>query len=70
MKKKPMPKWRWLLLPLTPLAWIVGFIGGAVTGWKDSKVVAECDDGDITVGDLKRWGRPPYGRKDRHEESR
>lgn len=48
-------KLKWLLIPLSPVAMIVGFIIGIVRG-SDKRIAFYCDGEHVTLGEIRQWG--------------
>lgn len=56
-----MKKVVWLLLlPLGPVAILVGFIKGLKQGFEDQKIVAYANGKPIRYGDLRKWSSTMY----------
>lgn len=53
-------KWRCLLIPLGPIAIVVGFIVGILRS-RDRRIAFYCDGDPVTLGEARRWGAVTKG---------
>jgi hypothetical protein len=52
--------WHWILLPLSPLGIVAGFVAGILRG-RDRKIAFYCDGEPVTFGQARRWGATTKG---------